>query len=487
MKNFSRWIIFLVIPIFLFPLMAATEYAVASPPRAHADKGHGHDKRKEMQMPKKLSLLAAKGRQLVSDLHCNACHFIAPELAHGERHAGGHGAVAPDISFVGNKFRPEWLYKFLRTPRTIRPWLKARMPSFRLTEEETVALVRHLTTDMKRSSLPRLPPFIKVQEGTISKTNVLAGQKLMSEDFFECWKCHQQGDKKPQGPPEDWAPDLLISSQRLKAEWIVGWLRDPQRLMPGTEMPAYFTDSDSGPEGILDGDEEKQIRAIRDFILSLSPKNGKRSEYELVAKRYSNATRAQGWQLMTELNCAGCHEVQGMHEQEEIAPPLAHEGSRVRKEWLVKFLSKPYNIRPAGYFTGKASRMPNMSLSPKEAEAIATYLMTRVDKRVAKHEAALSDREDRVKKGGELFANLRCMACHRTNGQQMGVGAKKFQGPNLAHVGWRLQEGHLRFWLAGNVTSAGSKLEMDAHPLVSKLGLSKEELENLAAFLVSLK
>ena len=30
----------------------------------------------------------------------------------------------------------------------------------------------------------------------------------MSKDYFNCFSCHQQGDKHPEGPPEGWAPDL---------------------------------------------------------------------------------------------------------------------------------------------------------------------------------------------------------------------------------------------------------------------------------------
>ena len=34
-------------------------------------------------------------------------------------------------------------------------------------------------------------------------------------------------------------------------------------------MPTYFSDAASGPEDILEGDEERQILALRDYILSL--------------------------------------------------------------------------------------------------------------------------------------------------------------------------------------------------------------------------
>ena len=98
--------------------------------------GHG-------EVPKGLTPIQQKGSLLISTLHCNACHYIGPELEHGAGHGGGHAGVAPDLTNLGNKFRSGWLFEFLQKPHTIRPWLKIRMPDFRLTEQEATALVQH--------------------------------------------------------------------------------------------------------------------------------------------------------------------------------------------------------------------------------------------------------------------------------------------------------------------------------------------------------
>ena len=97
-----------------------------------------------------------------------------------------------------------------------------------------------------------------------------------------------------------------------------------------------------------------------------------------------------------------------MHEREEAGPPLAHEGNRVRKEWLVEFLKKPHRIRPTGYVTGAASRMPDFRFSDEESGAIAAYLMTRTDKRVHGHEKPHAVNKAKAGRGGLIFASLRC-------------------------------------------------------------------------------
>jgi len=447
-------------------------------PDMSAAGGHG-------EVPKGLTPIQQKGSLLISTMHCNACHYIAPELEHGAGHGGGHAGVAPDLTNLGSKFRSGWLFEFLKKPQTIRPWLKIRMPDFRLTEQEATALVRHISKDMVGASQPSLPS-IKLSPAK-QKAFLEAGKKLMSAEYFDCWSCHQKGEKKPEGPMEGWAPDLEISSQRLRRDWIVQWLRDPQKLMPGTKMPTYFEGSDSGPDEILGGDETKQIVAIVEYVLSLTSSPEKFSAYTAAKKRHPGATRAQGARLMNELNCAGCHDVGGMHERLEAGPPLAHEGSRVHKEWLAEFLKNPWQIRPIGYTKGHSSRMPTFRLSNEEAEAIAEFLMTLKDKRMDEHAKPHADEKAMAKRGARLFASLRCRACHQINGQPEKSVPQRFGGPNLTYTGRRLKENHLKLWLIGDVTRSGSNLEMDVHPLVPAMGLTREQIEELSAYLVTLK
>jgi mono/diheme cytochrome c family protein len=277
-------------------------------------------------------------------------------------------------------------------------------------------------------------------------------------------------------------------------------------------MPTYFEGSDSGPDEILGGDETKQIVAIVEYVLSLRSSPEKLSAYAAAKKRHPGATRAWGARLMGDLNCAGCHDVGGMHERLEAGPPLAHEGSRVRKKWLVEFLKNPSQIRPIGYAEGRSSRMPNFRLTSDEAETLAEYLISLKDKRTHGHEKPHSVQKAQAKRGARLFASLRCKTCHQIkddldksppsgfggpslahaaehviNDQPERGVSSGFRGPNLTHAGRRLKENHLRLWFMGDVTRSGSKLEMDAHPLVPAMGLTRKQIEELSAYVVTLK
>src|SRR5206468_2272097 len=52
-------------------------------------------------------------------------------------------------------------------------------------------------------------------------TEIAAAKRLVSRDYLNCFSCHQQGARKPEGPPEGWAPDLALARERLRPDWIV--------------------------------------------------------------------------------------------------------------------------------------------------------------------------------------------------------------------------------------------------------------------------
>jgi hypothetical protein len=79
-------------------------------------------------------------------------------------------------------------------------------------------------------------------------------------------KCHQLTPEAAALGSSFLAPDLTLTKKRLKPEWVQDWMRDPQTLQEGTMMPTFFPDGQSPMADVLDGDAEKQITAIRDYL-----------------------------------------------------------------------------------------------------------------------------------------------------------------------------------------------------------------------------
>lgn len=220
--------------------------------------------------PSETQLALIDGRELIRRYNCAGCHIIEDKGgAIRAFYKQEELSMAPPLLEAGElhegeKVRHDWLSNFLKNPVPIRPWLQVRMPTFGLSDEEVATIVAYFSVLAKKRFPYELP-----KEHPLPPDRVEAGALLASPDYLSCFICHQQGDKKPEGPPEGWAPDLAMATSRLNPDWIVKWIKDPQKIQPGTKMPTFFPDENSGPDDILEGDEEKQILALRDYVLSL--------------------------------------------------------------------------------------------------------------------------------------------------------------------------------------------------------------------------
>ena len=168
----------------------------------------------------------------------------------------------PLLNTQGAKTQPLWLHPFLKDPGevTLRPWLSARMPTFYFDEAEASTVSRYF------SALDDVEfPFISTTLAT-NNSKLRVGSQLFT--LLQCAKCHPTDDGPlPAGVSAgDLAPNLMISSERLRPQWVLDWLIDPQQIAPGTRMPTFFPDGQSPLPDVLEGDVTAQIEAVRDHI-----------------------------------------------------------------------------------------------------------------------------------------------------------------------------------------------------------------------------
>ncbi len=222
-------------------------------------------------------------RRIVRDSNCHGCHILegaggairqsiastmmAGGMSEDEAQATAPSLAPPILDGEGDKVQPEWLFHFFKAPSPIRPWLQVRMPSFGFSDAQTNLLVHGFAARDARSF-----PFQTLPTERPREAEMQAALTMFTGDYFNCWNCHQQGSRKPQGPPEGWAPDLTLAHERLNPDWIARWIENPQKLMPGTRMPTYYDPEDpkgSAPPDVLDGDPQRQIEALRDYVFTL--------------------------------------------------------------------------------------------------------------------------------------------------------------------------------------------------------------------------
>lgn len=204
----------------------------------------------------------AEGRRLMHQYNCIGCHEIENRGGFIRKYFGENPSMAPPpLNGEGEKVQSQWLFGFLKEPIPVRPWFSVRMPTFGFSDQEANLLIGFFNGLSKVEI-----PYAYFDDRKVPKEHLDAARVLFSKDFFNCLSCHQQGERKPEGPPEGWAPDLNLARSRLSSNWVIKWLQDPQKVQPGTKMPSFYP---GGPDNVLGGKDDKQIEALRDYIMML--------------------------------------------------------------------------------------------------------------------------------------------------------------------------------------------------------------------------
>ena len=170
---------------------------------------------------------AGEAGKLIRDLRCFSCHQIN----------GRGGDMAPDLTWEGSSVQQRWLENFLKAPNTLRPALVRRMPKFNFTDVETKTLSNYILT------VYQTPEFD--QDSGRSATDAAAierGHQLFYSKY-SCQSCHIADYKTDKGYI---GPALAEVGDRLTAAWMLHYLKDPQKLRPGTLEPdQHISDDDA--------------------------------------------------------------------------------------------------------------------------------------------------------------------------------------------------------------------------------------------------
>jgi len=172
---------------------------------------------------------AGKAARLMEDMSCFSCHTIN----------GRGGDMAPELTWEGTSVQRTWLVDFLQNPNTLRPALIRRMPKFNVTAAEANTLADYIMTAYQTPAFDRDDA---VANGT-SHDEIERGRGLFYSKYA-CQSCHIVDAAKDKGYV---GPTLTQVGTRLNAAWIFHWLKNAQRLRPGSLEPVWnMSDSDAG-------------------------------------------------------------------------------------------------------------------------------------------------------------------------------------------------------------------------------------------------
>jgi mono/diheme cytochrome c family protein/archaellum component FlaC len=201
-----------------------------------------------------------QGRNLVQRRNCVGCHTIEGGGGDFLKLVSEPTLGPPNLTPEGGRVQHDWLYAFLRAPITIRPWISVRMPTFGLDDQNLNGVINYFGAVSNRLGAFRSNEIVQVSD-------TAAGRQLF--ELLKCQQCHVLGAVPKDQPTSNLAPDLRMTPERLQADWILDWLKDPALILPGTRMPAFWPDYPKSFYPQFGGNAEAQIRAIRDHLMTL--------------------------------------------------------------------------------------------------------------------------------------------------------------------------------------------------------------------------
>ncbi len=383
-----------------------------------------------------------RGRELLSSLNCQACHEINNPAA---------SELGPDLSSVGYKVSRAWIYKWLSEPRTVvdqqgnvtlngyETWGQMRMPGFRLTEQEVRALSAFLSLQKaKPLEMSKIDPSVVAR---FSKNGDLLARGEARFRQMMCTTCHYlavgRADESKMTGGNTAAPELTKVGSKVREEWLVAWLRNPQGYLPDSTMPRY----DWSDEQLFEVSQYMLNRLADSHLLENVPPLGEATEEEAKAGR----------RLFREKGCANCHTLTATSAQRDFGPDLTAEGVKTASELdfgnaridhnLVAFIqSKMQN--PA--LVNQASRMPLYDLNQADVDAVTTALLSQTGPApsAAMQHLVVPRRESSFEPVGpfaRIYQRYKCYACHLFNRYGATIG------PDLSYEGSRAPEK----WIAG--------------------------------------
>ena len=426
--------------------------------------------------------------------------------------------VGPNLKEIKLKLNRDWVPTWLRDPQAFRPATK--MPNFRLNDDEIQAISAFLW----QSAIDG-PALAKQPSGDANH-----GKELFKS--VGCLACHSidgsaigEGEGRVGG---EFAADLSRVGEKANYDYIVRWVHNPrERTLPycptekrdiiaadyaKRKAPFVFGSDHSKCPSCGHELQVQNMTVMPNF--RLSDQDARDIATFLVGQKHSGgyyagasfmddtSLRDKGAKLVRNYGCAGCHEINGLEEEQRIGTELTKEGSKPIERLDFALLThdakngldpqtgkesdKPwYNHKgffenklkdPAVYDRGKEKapedrlRMPNIYLQDKDITSLTTFLLGSVDTSLPAAMRYLPTGQKRdVQDGWWIVKKYNCVGCHNVlPGQDstlMGLpmyqdaDGKEQLPPRLTTEGARVNPGWLLHFLKDPSLATDAELQ----------------------------
>lgn len=399
----------------------------------------------------------SRGKRLISESRCISCHSIK----------GRGGKLSAELERVGDKVREEWLPNFLRNVHYYQP--AKIMLEYNFTDQDALDIAAYIFEDYSDEEY-EIPEEAKPTGRPVSDTRteqrISDGRKLYAKRG--CDACHTISGRRLSSKT---GAKLTTIGSRLESSLDFGAVTDVKPtlynwLYMKLKQPDVFDSTSIMPQFHL---SDREAFAVTVALLA-NRRNEYASQYLVKETERSIYKRPSGafGELFEKYSCISCHSIDKYGGDISTAP-LTIQGSKVKFEWLKDYLIKPYAIRPL-----LTERMPRFRMTERESALMAGYIKdVYVSDDIPRFMEYDLTSEERTE-GKELFYDMGCTSCHIVN------KSGGYVGPQLDHVGDRLEAGWIYVWLL-------DPLKYKAQTIHPDYGFTKEQARKLTAFLVTLR
>lgn len=181
---------------------------------------------------------AAQEGKTLYDQKCLSCHAVAPatKVPINERAS----IKGMPLWFAGSKFTKEWLETWLASPQPIFgvKWGTLEKGAYdhpAVDASEAKQLAEYLMTlvdeQVETGATEPLPKSRGKRRSFMGRTAQLF------EKHQGCYACHRYLNKRNQELGGFSGPSLVKASERLQADWVYAFLKDPRRYYPNGTCP----------------------------------------------------------------------------------------------------------------------------------------------------------------------------------------------------------------------------------------------------------
>jgi|GEM_PF-695782 cytochrome c2 len=385
------------------------------------------------------------GESLFNKARCVSCHTVV----------GEGGGLVVEIGDVGSKIHTEWLYAYLRSPRTLMR--DVPMPQYGFSLRELYEVTKYIRDVMQ---LPSGLQSRVARSGAVPEADIQQkGLELF--EYYNCAGCHALGDIKGN---RTMGPDLSDVGSKPLYQFDFGTKDIPQTrhdyLNEKLQDPRGFFDKARMPDYRLDAQAMNAITvALMSFQDVALPDARRAPQPQPVG---FTAQGAAG-RLLDNYACLHCHRV--FDRGGTAGPDITRSGSQLQEQWMKDYFVVPASHRPAGRI-----RMPNLIMPQEDIDITTEYILTVF--RDDSIDVIMTDEgtEEEAQTGAILYDRLGCRACHQL-GRTRGT-----VGPSLDNVGSRVKTGWIYQWLKNPQQYIPDTTEPNRD-------LTHEELRALSAYL----